>query len=158
MCKLCNTDRKPLVETKYRFLEEVNDYLGENPCSVCLLTINKTYNRHPNMPIDYVILRKLYLINRAFTGTKLTAAKQNIYRSKQKVEYILGIKVLTTSKSTTYYPHINNSNTGINICLPVCSTLQEAVQSKYDYMEANGHTRGLTQLKNKLKELSNDNN
>lgn len=156
MCKLCkNPNMKPLVKTKHRFLEEVNDYIGENPCSYCLAVINKTYQRHPNMSIDYIILRKLYLLNRPFSNEELGAAKQSLYMHKQKVNYILGIRVLTTSKSTSYLPKINNSNKGVTICLPVCHTLQEAVQSKYDYMVANGHTKGLTQLKNKLKDLSN---
>ena len=57
MCKLCNTDRKIMRNYEGVYLNElkiVNDYLGENCCSVCI------YNICKNGISDIFIIRKLY--------------------------------------------------------------------------------------------------
>ena len=155
MCKLCdNPNRPPLENTKHPIAYIVKDYIGTYPCEICLKLIKQRQTRHPGKTLDSIILKKLYLTYRNFEASLLSSAKQRMY--KEKVKYILGIAItLTKEKGLRYHPTIGAVNK--IIYLPVCSTLQEALQNKYDYMAANGHVQGLTQLKNKLKELSNGN-
>lgn len=53
-----------------------------------------------------------------------------------------------------YKAYVTNSKLKSSIYLGTFSILSEAVNAKVHYMQSHGHTNGITNLTNKLKELS----
>ena len=162
MCKLCNKPRPTVINRKPSLVEYskvVQEYIGELPCRICFNSIVSSMN-NPNrtVSLDAVILRKLYITHRGFSHAELGSTRSRELRKAGCYQYrsfpqVLGIKIRTTVKGDSRYTPTISVNRGKTIHLPYTSTLEEAVQVKYNYMVANGFTKGLTILKMKLKEL-----
>ena len=152
MCKLCNSDSPTILSSKQPINHVVKDYIGTFPCKSCAKTLLESQRNHPDKSIDYIILTKLYIRYRGFTNQQLGAKAQQASQLKM----IMGIQPLR-NRSTgiiVYKAYVARYHPRRNEYLGTFSTLSEAVNAKVHYMQLNGQTQGLTQLTNKLKELS----
>ena len=164
MCKLCNTNSPPASVNSIKYadkLEVVKQYIGTYPCIKCTSQL-MTWSRATNdsTQIDQYILFKLFRMYALANFTKEQLAKRksyNIVKSHHKQAALPGIRqVLTKSTGNVKYIVRHRANQQQQIHLGTYPTLSEALQVKVNYMQQNGCKRGLTQLSNKLKELTND--
>ena len=163
MCKLCNTNSPPASVKSVIYankLEVVKQYIGTYPCIKCTHQI-MTWSRATNdsTQIDQYILFKLFRMYALVNFTKEQLAKRKSYntvKSHHKQAALPGIRQIIT-KSIGNVRYIVRHRTGPEqqIHLGTYPTLSEALQVKVNYMQQNGCTKGLTQLSNKLKELTN---
>lgn len=152
MCKLCNSDSPPILSSKQPINHVVKDYIGTFPCKSCARTLQISQRTHSDKSLDYLVITKLYIKYRQFTHQQLGAKAQQASQLKG----IFGIQPIR-NRSTgiiVYKAYITNSKLKPRSYLGTFSTLSEAVNAKVHYMQLHGHTKGLTQLTNKLKELS----
>ena len=163
MCKLCNTNSPPAYVNSIKYadkLEVVKQYIGTYPCIKCTHQF-MTWSRATNTPtqFDQYILFKLFRVYALanFTDKQLAKRKsvQNLI-NHQKQSVLPGIRQILT-KSTGNVAYLVRHRTGPEhqLNLGTYPTLFEALQVKINYMQQNGCKRGLTQLSNKLKELTN---
>ena len=163
MCKLCNTNSPPasVNSTKYADkLEIVKQYIGTYPCKQCTNQL-MTWSRATNNPtqFDQYILFKLFRVYVLTNFTKEQLAERKAYSvrlTQHKKAVLPGIRQVSNkvSGSITYQVrHRINLEQQLN--LGTYPTLSEALQVKVNYMQQNGCKQGLTQLSNKLKELTN---
>ena len=163
MCKLCNTNSPPASVNSPKYadkLEIVKQYIGTYPCIKCTHQI-MTWSRTTNTPtqFDQYILFKLFKIYALANFTKEQLAKRKSYNTitaHHKQSALPGIRQIIT-KSTGNVKYLVRHRTGPEqqLHLGTYPTLSEALQVKVNYMQQNGCTKGLTQLSNKLKELTN---
>lgn len=150
MCKLCNSDSPPILSSKQPINHVVKDYIGTFPCAICAQALLKTQRYNPNKSLDDIIITKLYNKYRAFNYSQL-------FNSKQQAESgnsIFGIQpIFHRSTGQTVYKSGVNTIKG-RVYLGLYPTLTEALEVKLKYMQEHGHTNGITNLTNKLKELS----
>ena len=152
MCKLCNSDSPLILSSKQPINHIVKDYIGTFPCSICAQALFKTQRYNPNKSLDDIILTKLYIRYRGFTHQQLGAKAHHA----SQLKCIMGVQPVR-NRSTgiiVYKAYVACYNPRRNEYLGTFSTLSEAVNAKVHYMQLHGHTKGLTQLTNKLKELS----
>ena len=163
MCKLCNTNSPPVVSKSVIYadkLEVVKQYIGTYPCIKCTHQI-MTWSRATNdsTQIDQYILFKLFRIYALANFTKEQLAKRKSYntvKSHHKQAALPGIRqIITKSTGNVKYLVRHRVNQQQQIHLGTYPTLSEALQVKVNYMQQNGCKQGLTQLSNKLKELTN---
>lgn len=163
MCKLCNTNSPPASVNSPKYaakLEIVKQYIGTYPCIKCTHQI-MTWSRATNdsTQIDQYILFKLFRTYALANFTKEELAKRKSYntvKAHHKQAALPGIRQILT-KSTGNVAYLVRHRTGPEqqLNLGTYPTLSEALQVKVNYMQQNGCTKGLTQLSNKLKELTN---
>lgn len=150
MCKLCNSDSPPILSSKQPINIIAKDYIGTFPCSICAQALFKTQRYNPNKSLDDIIITKLYNKYRAFNYSQLSNSKQQAESNSS----IFNIQpIFHRSTGQTVY------KSGVNIIkgrvyLGLYPTLSEALEVKIKYMQEHGHTNGITNLINKLKELS----
>ena len=150
MCKLCNSDSPPILSSKQPINHVVKDYIGTFPCSICAQALFKTQKYNPNKSLDNIIITKLYNKYRAFNYAQLSNSKQIATTPTA----VLGIQpVFHISTGQTVYKAAVNTVKG-RVYLGLFPTLTEALEIKLKYMQEHGHTKGITNLTNKLKELS----
>ena len=163
MCKLCNTNSPPASVNSIKYadkLEVVKQYIGTYPCIKCTHQI-MTWSRATNdsTQIDQYILFKLFRIYALanFTKEQLAKRKSDIaMRGRQTQSVLPGIRqILTKSTGNVAYLVRHRTEPEHQLNLGTYPTLFEALQVKINYMQQNGCKRGLTQLSNKLKELTN---
>ena len=163
MCKLCNTNSPPVISKSVIYadkLEVVKQYIGTYPCIKCTHQI-MTWSRATNdsTQIDQYILFKLFRVYALANFTKEQLAKRKSYntvKSHHKQAALPGIRqIITKSIGNVRYIVRHRVNQQQQIHLGTYSTLSEALQVKVNYMQQNGCKQGLTQLSNKLKELTN---
>ena len=163
MCKLCNTNSPPAYVNSIKYadkLEVVKQYIGTYPCIKCTNQI-MTWSRATNdsTQIDQYILFKLFRIYALANFTKEQLAKRKSYntvKSHHKQAALPGIRqVLTKSTGNVKYSVRHRVNQQQQVTIGTYPTLSEALQVKVNYMQQNGCKQGLTQLSNKLKELTN---
>lgn len=152
MCKLCNSDSPPILSSKQPINHVVKDYIGTFPCKCCTKTLLESQRNHPDKSIDYIILTKLYIRYRQFTHQQLGAKAQHA----SQLKCIMGVQPVRNRSTgiVVYKAYVACYHPKRNEYLGTFSTLSEAVNAKVHYMQLNGQTQGLTQLTNKLKELS----
>ena len=152
MCKLCNSDSPPILSSKQPINHVVKDYIGTFPCKSCARTLLESQRTHSDKSLDYLVITKLYWKYRQFTHQQLGAKAQHA----SQLKCVMGIQPVC-NRSTgiiVYKAYVACYNPRRNEYLGTFSTLSEAVNAKVYYMQLYGHTKGLTQLTNKLKELS----
>ena len=150
MCKLCNSDSPPILSSKVPINLIARDYIGHFPCSTCANTLSKTQRYNPNKSLDDIIITKLYNKYRAFNYSQLSNSKQQAESGNS----IFGIQpIFHRSTGQTVYKSGVNTIKG-RVYLGLYPTLTEALEVKLKYMQEHGHTNGITNLTNKLKELS----
>ena len=150
MCKLCNSDSPPIKSSKVLINIIAKDYIGTFPCSICAQALFKTQRYNPNKSFDDIIITKLYNKYRAFNYSQLSNSKQQAESSSS----IFNIQpIFHRSTGQTVYKSGVNTIKG-RIYLGIFPTLTEALEVKLKYMQEHGHTNGITNLTNKLKELS----
>ena len=150
MCKLCNSDSQPILSSKVPINLIARDYIGHFPCSVCASALQKTQRYNPDKSMDDIIITKLYNKYRAFNYAQLGYSKQVATTPTA----VLGIQpILRRSTGQTVYKAAINTAKG-RVYLGLFPTLTEALEVKLKYMQEHGHTKGITNLTNKLKELS----
>ena len=163
MCKLCNTNSPPIVSKSVIYadkLEVVKQYIGTYPCIKCTHQI-MTWSRATNTPtqFDQYILFKLFRVYALANFTKEQLAKRksyNVIASHHRQAALPGIRqIITKSTGNVTYLVRHRVSLEQQINLGTYPTLSEALQVKVNYMQQNGCTKGLTQLSNKLKELTN---
>ena len=150
MCKLCNSDSPPILSSKQPINIIAKDYIGTFPCAVCAQALYKTQRYNPNKSLDDIIITKLYNRYRAFNYVQL-------FNSKLQAESgssILGIQpIFHRGTGTMSYKSSVNTTTR-RVYLGIYQTLTEALEVKIKYLKEHGHTKSITNLTNKLKELS----
>lgn len=153
MCKLCNSDSPPILSSKQLINHVVKDYIGTFPCQSCAKTLQVSQQTHSDKSLDYIIITKLYWKYRQFTYKQLGIKAHHASQLKS----VMGIQPVCNRSTgvVVYKARITNSKLKSSIYLGTFSTLLEAVNAKVHYMQSHGHTKGLTQLTNKLKELTN---
>ena len=120
-----------------------------------------TWSRATNdsTQIDQYILFKLFRVYALANFTKEQLAKRKSYntvKSHHKQSALPGIQqIITKSTGTVKYLVRHRLNKDQQVTIGTYPTLSEALQVKVNYMQQNGYTKGLTQLSNKLKELTN---
>lgn len=150
MCKLCNSDSPPILSSKQLINIIAKDYIGTFPCNVCAQALSKTQRYNPNKSFDDIIITKLYNKYRTFNYSQLSNSKQQAESGSS----IFGIQpIFHRSTGQTVYKSGVNTIKG-RIYLGLYPTLSEALEVKVKYMQEHGHTNGITNLTNKLKELS----
>ena len=150
MCKLCNSDSPPIRSTKVLINIIAKDYIGTFPCAICAQALFKTHRYNPNKSLDDIIITKLYNKYRAFNYSQLSNSKQQAESGSS----IFGIQpIFHRSTGQTVYKSGVNTIKG-RVYLGLYPTLTEALEVKLKYMQEHGHTNGITNLTNKLKELS----
>ena len=163
MCKLCNTNSPPASVNSIKYadkLEIIKQYIGTYPCIKCTNQI-MTWTRATNdsTQIDQYILFKLFRMYALANFTKEQLAKRKSYntvKSHHKQAALPGIRqIITKSTGNVTYLVRHRANPQQQLNLGTYSTLSEALQVKVNYMQQNGCKQGLTQLSNKLKELTN---
>ena len=151
MCKLCNSDSPPILSSKQPINHVVKDYIGTFPCKNCIRALYIMQQSNPDKSFDHIILTKLYYRYRGFNYSDLakSADKANVMKC------VLGIQPIYRrgSKQVVYKSCIARKNKS-KLYLGIYPTLSEALEIKLKYMQEYGHTNGITQLTNKLKELS----
>lgn len=149
MCKLCNTDRpehtakivSPIIK---EFIETVQDYLNEIPCTYCVRTYNSN-NSTRQYDLDKYILTKLYMAYRNFNSCKLR-------EDKRVIETILpGILTVKTYNTIAYKVLVYKKNTRVH--LGTTKSLKEALSMKIQYCIDNNIPKALTILQRKLNEI-----
>ena len=163
MCKLCNTNSPPASVKSVIYadkLEVVKQYIGTYPCIKCTHQI-MTWSRATNdsTQIDQYILFKLFRMYALADFTKEQLAKRKAYSvrlTQHKKAVLPGIRQVF-NKVSGHVAYIVRHRTGPEhqLNLGTYPTLSEALQVKVNYMQQNGCKQGLTQLSNKLKELTN---
>ena len=163
MCKLCNTNSPPASVNSPKYadkLEIVKQYIGTYPCIKCthqIMIWSSTTN--DSTQIDQYILFKLFRMYALANFTKEQLAKRKSYntvKSHHKQAALPGIRqIITKSTGNVKYLVRHRFNKDQQLNLGTYPTLSEALQVKVNYMQQNGCKRGLTQLSNKLKELTN---
>ena len=149
MCKLCNSDSPPILSSKQLINIIAKDYIGTFPCTICAQALSKTQRYNPNKSFDDIIITKLYNKYRAFNYSQLSNSKQQA----QSGSSMFGIQpIFHRSTGQTVYKSGVNTIKG-RIYLGIFPTLTEALEVKLKYMQEHGHTNGITNLTNKLKEL-----
>lgn len=163
MCKLCNTNSPPASANSIKYadkLEVVKQYIGTYPCIKCTHQI-MTWSRATNDPtqFDQYILFKLFRVYALANFTKEQLAKRksyNVIASHHKQAALPGIRqIITKSTGNVKYSVRHRTGPEHQLNLGTYLTLSEALQVKVNYMQQIGCKRGLTQLSNKLKELTN---
>ena len=163
MCKLCNTNSPPVYVNSIKYadkLEVVKQYIGTYPCRQCTHQLMK-WSRTTNNPnqFDQYILFKLFRAYALANFTKEQLAKRKSYntvKSHHKQAALPGIRqIITKSTGNVKYLVRHRVNQQQQVTIGTYPTLSEALQVKVNYMQQNGCKRGLTQLSNKLKELTN---
>ena len=150
MCKLCNSDSPPIRSTKVLINIIAKDYIGTFPCAICAQALFKTQRYNPNKSLDDIIITKLYNKYRAFNHVQLFNSKLQAGSGSS----IFGIQpIFHRSTGQTVYKSGVNTIKG-RVYLGLYPTLSEALEVKLKYMQEQGHTNGITNLINKLKELS----
>ncbi|MFW9601352.1 MAG: hypothetical protein ACMV1B_03425 [Prevotella sp.] len=150
MCKLCNSDSPPIRSTKVLINIIAKDYIGTFPCAICAQALFKTQRYNPNKSLDDIIITKLYNKYRAFNYSQLSNSKQQAESGSS----MFGIQpIFHRSTGQTVYKSGVNTIKG-RVYLGLYPTLSEALEVKLKYMQEHGHTNGITNLTNKLKELS----
>ena len=150
MCKLCNSDSSPILSSKQPINIIAKDYIGTFPCAICTQALCKTQRYNPNKSLDDIIITKLYNKYRAFNYAQLSNSKQQAESGSS----IFGIQpIFHRSTGQTVYKSGVNTIKG-RVYLGLYPTLSEALEVKLKYMQEHGHTNGITNLTNKLKELS----
>ena len=163
MCKLCNTNSPPVISKSVIYadkLEVVKQYIGTYPCTKCthqIMTWSRTTN--DSTQFDQYILFKLFRVYALANFTKEQLAKRksyNVIASHHRQAALPGIRqIITKSTGNVTYLVRHRANPQQQLNLGTYSTLSEALQVKVNYMQQNGCKQGLTQLSNKLKELTN---
>ena len=163
MCKLCNTNSTPVFVNSIKYadkLEVVKQYIGTYPCIKCTRHL-MTWTKATNTPtqFDQYILFKLFRVYALanFTDKQLAKRKSDIaMRGRQTQSVLPGIRqILTKSTGNVAYLVRHRTEPQQQVFIGTYPTLSEALQVKVNYMQQNGCKRGLTQLSNKLKELTN---
>ena len=150
MCKLCNSDSPPILSSKQPINIIAKDYIGTFPCAICAQALFKTQRYNPNKSLDDIVITKLYNKYRAFNYSQLSNSKQQA----QSGSSMFGIQpIFHRSIGQIVYKSGVNTIKG-RIYLGIFPTLTEALEVKLKYMQEHGHTNGITNLINKLKELS----
>lgn len=150
MCKLCNSDSTPIKSSKVLINLIAKDYIGTFPCAICAQALCKTQRYNPNKSLDDIIITKLYNKYRAFNYVQLSNSKLQAESGSS----ILGIQpIFHRGTGTTVYKASVHTAAG-RVYLGLYSTLIEALEVKIKYLQEHGHTKSITQLANKLKELS----
>ena len=150
MCKLCNSDSPPIKSSKVPINIIAKDYIGTFPCAICAKALCKTQRYNPNKSLDDIIITKLYNRYRAFNYVQLSNSKQQA----ESVSSILGIQpIFHRGTGTMSYKSSVHTATG-RVYLGIYQTLTEALEVKIKYLKEHGHTKSITNLTNKLKELS----
>ena len=150
MCKLCNSDSQPILSSKVPINLIARDYIGTFPCNICAQALFKTQRYNPDKSMDDIIITKLYNKYRAFNCSQLSNSKQIATTPTA----VLGIQpIFHRSTGQTVYKSSVNTVKG-RVYLGLFPTLTEALEIKLKYMQEHGHTKGITNLTNKLKELS----
>lgn len=150
MCKLCNSDSPPIRSTKVLINIIAKDYIGTFPCAICAQALFKTQRYNPNKSLDDIIITKLYNKYRAFNHVQLSNSKLQAESGSS----MFGIQpIFHRSTGQTVYKSGVNTIKG-RVYLGLYPTLSEALEVKLKYMQEHGHTNGITNLTNKLKELS----
>ena len=150
MCKLCNTDRpehssKILSPQVKEFVETVQDYLNEIPCTNCVRTYNCNKGTR-NYDLDKYILTKLYMAYRNFKSQKLRDDKRTI-------ETVLpGIQAVKTYNSISFKTYVFKGNT--KVYLGTTKSLKQALSMKIKYCIDNNIPKALTILQRKLNEIN----
>ena len=150
MCKLCNTDRpehpaKIVSPTIKEFIETVQDYLNEIPCTYCVRTYSCNKGTR-NYDLDKYILTKLYMAYRNFSSHKLRD-------NKRTIETVLpGIQVVKTYDSVSFKTYVFKRNTKVH--LGTTKSLKEALSMKIQYCIDNNIPKALTILQRKLNEIN----
>ena len=120
-----------------------------------------TWSKATNTPtqFDQYILFKLFRVYALANFTKEQLAKRKSYntvKSHHKQAALPGIRqIITKSTGTVKYLVRHRFNKNQQVTIGTYPTLSEALQVKVNYMQQNGCTKGLIQLSNKLKELTN---
>ena len=150
MCKLCNTDRpehsfKILSPQVKEFVETVQEYLNEIPCTNCVRTYNCNKGTR-NYDLDKYILTKLYMAYRNFKSQKLRDDKRTI-------ETVLpGIQAVKTYNSISFKTYVFKGNTKVH--LGTAKSLEQALSMKIQYCIDNNIPKALTILQRKLNEIN----
>lgn len=119
-----------------------------------------TWTKATNTPtqFDQYILFKLFRVYALanFTDKQLAKRKSDLaMRGRQTQSVLPGIRQIIT-KSTGNVAYLVRHRTGPQqVSIGTYQTISEALQVKVNYMQQIGCKRGLTQLSNKLKELTN---
>ena len=150
MCKLCNTDRpehssKILSPIVKEFVETVQEYLNEIPCTNCVRTYNCNKGTR-NYDLDKYILTKLYMAYRNFKSQKLRD-------DKRVIETVLpGIQAVKTYNSIAFKTYVFKGNTKVH--LGTTKSLEQALSMKIQYCINNNIPKALTILQRKLNEIN----
>ena len=150
MCKLCNSDSPPILSSKQPINHVVKDYIGTFPCLTCVQALRNTERYNPSKSLDDIVITKLYNKYRAFNASQLSYAKTKASLANS----ILGIQPIFQRKAETIIYRVTINTTNGQIYLGLYPTLTEALEVKIKYMQEHNLVKGLTQLTNKLKELS----
>lgn len=152
MCKLCNSDSPPILSSKQLINHVVKDYIGTFPCKSCARTLQISQQTHTDKSLDYLIITKLYWKYRQFTNQQLGTKAHHASQLKS----VMGIQPVRNRSTgiVVYKAYVTCYTPKRKEYLGTFLTLSEAVNAKVHYMQLHGHTKGLTQLTNKLKELS----
>lgn len=163
MCKLCNTDSPPASVNSIKYadkLEIIKQYIGTYPCIKCARQL-MTWSRATNdsTQFDQYVLFKLFRVYALANFTKEQLAERKCHSVKvnqYKKAVLPGIRQIS-NKSTSNVAYLvrHRVSPEQQLNLGTYPTLSEALQVKVNYMQQNGCKRGLTQLSNKLKELTN---
>lgn len=151
MCKLCNTDRpehsaKIFSPSIKEFIETVQDYLNEIPCTNCIRTYSCNKNSRDYSNLDKYILTKLYMSHRDFRSHTLRD-------NKRTIETVLpGIQVVKTYNSVSFKTYVFKRNTKVH--LGTTKSLKEALSMKIQYCIDNNIPKALTILQRKLNEIN----
>ena len=152
MCKLCNSDSPPILSSKKPISHVVKDYIGTFPCSICARTLLKSQRTHPDKSLDHLVITKLYWKYRQFTCQQLGVKAHHA----SELKCIMGVQPVR-NRSTgiiVYKAYVACHNPRRKEYIGTFSTLSEALEVKLKYMQEHRHTNGITNLINKLKELS----
>ena len=150
MCKLCNTDRpehssKIFSPQVKEFVETVQEYLNEIPCTNCVRTYNCNKGTR-NYDLDKYILTKLYMAYRNFKSQKLRD-------DKRVIETVLpGIQAVKTYNSIAFKTYVFKGNTKVH--LGTTKSLEQALSMKIQYCINNNIPKALTILQRKLNEIN----
>ena len=150
MCKLCNTDRpahsaKIFSPSIKEFIEVVQDYLNEIPCTYCIRTYSCNKGTR-NYDLDKYILTKLYMAYRNFNSDKLR-------EDKRVIKTVLpGILTVKTYNTIAYKVFVYKNNT--RVYLGTTKSLKQALSMKIKYCIDNNIPKALTILQRKLNEIN----
>lgn len=151
MCKLCNTDRpehsaKIFSPSVKEFIEVVQDYLNEIPCTCCIRTYSCNKNTRDYSNLDKYILTKLYMSYRNFSFNALR-------EDKRTIETVLpGIQAVKTYNSIAFKTYVFKGNT--KVYLGTTKSLKQALSMKIKYCIDNNIPKALTILQRKLNEIN----